>query len=102
MHCTGGNKGCVVLVGVVVVMVVALFVVVMVVVVVLISVVMVGKRGTTTINLNTLGGGCENCCKCANSDCSRIAILIYILGLACCGASCGGVVIVVVVEYWWW
>ena len=87
MHCTGVDKGGVVLVVVVVVMVV-----------VVILVVMVGKRGTTTINFNTLGGGCENCCKCANSDCYRIAILKYILGLACCGASCDGVVIVVVVE----
>ena len=71
-------------------------------VVVVILVVMVGKRGTTTINFNTLGGGCENCCKGANSDCFRIAILKYILGWACCGASGGGAVIVVVVEYWWW
>ena len=92
MHCTGVNKGGVVLVVVVVVMVVALVVVVVGVVVVVISVVMVGKRGTTTINFNTLCGGCENCCKCGNSDCSRIAILRYILGWACCGASGGGAV----------
>jgi hypothetical protein len=55
MHCTGVNKGGVVLVVVVVVMVVALVVVVVGVVVMIISVVMVGKRGTTTINFNTLG-----------------------------------------------
>ena len=65
-------------------------------------VVMVGKRGTTTVNFNTLGGGCENCRKGVNFDCFRIAILKYILGWACCGANGGGAVIVVVVEYWWW
>ena len=55
MHCKGVDEGCVVLV--VVVMVVALVVMVVVVVlvvVVVIYVVMVGKRGTTTINFNTL------------------------------------------------
>ena len=41
------------------VMVMALVVVVLVVVV--ITVLMVGKRGTTTINFNMLGGVCENC-----------------------------------------
>ena len=84
---------------VVVVMVVAF---VVVVVVVFILVVMIGKRGTTTINFNTLGGGCENCCKGVNSDCFMIAILKYILGWASCGARGGGGVIEVVVVYWWW
>ena len=88
-------------VGVVMVVVVVVVVVVEVVVVVFISVVMVGKRGTTTINFNTLGGGCENCCKGVNSDCFRIAKLKYILGWACCGASGGGAVLVVVVEFVW-
>ena len=84
MNCNGVDEGGVVLVVVVVVMVVAL---VVVVVMVFILVVMVGKRGTTTINFNTLGGGCESCCKGVNSDCFRIAILKYIFGWACCGAS---------------
>ena len=81
-------------------MMIAVMVVVLVVVVVVvfISVVMVGKRGTTTINFNTLGGGCENCGKGANSDCFRIAILKYILGWDCCGASGGGKVLVVVLR----
>ena len=64
--------------------------------------VMVGKRGTTTINFNMLGGGCESCFKGVNSDCFRISILKYIFGWACCGGSCGGAVIVVVVDYLWW
>ena len=58
----------VVVVVMVVALVVGVVVVVVVVVVVFISVVMVGKRGTTKINFNTLGGGCENCCKGVNSD----------------------------------
>ena len=87
---------------VVMAVVVVVVVVVEVVVVVFISVVMVGKRGTTTINFNTLGGGCENCCKGVNSDCFRIAKLKYILGWACCGASGGVAVLVVVVEFLWW
>ena len=77
-------------------------VVVMVVVVVFVLVVMVGKRGTTTVNFNTLGGGCENCRKGVNSDCFRIAKLKYILGWAYCGTSGGGAVLVVVVEFLWW
>ena len=76
---------------VVVVMVVVLVVVVVVVVVVVfISVVMVGKRGTTTINLSMLGGGCENYSKGVNSDFFRIVYLnIFLVGL---------VVVLVVVE----
>ena len=73
-----------------------------VVVVMVISVVMLGKRGTTTINFNMLGGGCENFCKGVNSFCFRIAKLKHILGWACCGVSGGGAVLVVVVEFLWW
>ena len=56
--------------------------------------VMVGKRGSTTINFNMLGG--------VNSDCFRIALHKYIFGWACCGGSGGGAVKVMVVDYWWW
>ena len=64
--------------------------------------VMVGKRGTTTINFNMLGGGCKSCFKGVNSDCFRIAMFKYIFCLACSGVGRGGAVIVVVVDYCWW
>ena len=64
MHTKGVDEGGLVLLVVVVVIMVAL--VVVVVVVMVISVVMVGKRGTITINFYTLGGGCDSCCKGVN------------------------------------
>ena len=50
--------------------------------------VMVGKRGTTTINFNMLGGGCESCL--------RVSTLI-VLGLLCLNIFLVGLVVVVFV-----